>query len=99
MIALPTESREPKAVNPHVLLIYSAPKIGKTTILGGLDDCLIIETEPFGANYINGKIVEVNKPSEFNAVLDAIEAKNRELGKFAYQRIAVDTITKLDRIN
>lgn len=93
---LPTEIRQPKAINPHVLLIYSAPKVGKTTILGGLDDCLIIETEPFGANYISGKIVEVNKPSEFNELLTAIEENNKKINGYTYQRIAVDTITKLD---
>lgn len=96
MITLPTEIREPKTINPHVLLIYSAPKIGKTTILGGLADCLIIETEPFGANYISGMIVEASRPSEFNAILDAIEARNKEIGGFAYKRIAVDTISRMD---
>ncbi len=96
---LPTTKRKVQSVNPHVLMIYSPPKTGKTTILGGLDDTLIIETEPFGANYIEGIVVEANKPSEFNAILDAIEKKNEEVGGFAYQRIAVDTITKLDKIN
>ena len=93
---LPTSKREVQSINPHMLLIYSAPKIGKTTILGGLEDTLIIETEAFGANYINGMIVEATKPSEFNAILDAIEKKNTEVGGYAYKRIAVDTITKLD---
>jgi len=93
---LPSVRREVKSINPHMLLIYSPPKMGKTTIVGKLEDCLIIETEPFGANYIEGLIVEVNKPSEFNAVLDAIEAKNKEIGGYTYRRIVVDTITKLD---
>jgi len=93
---LPTSKRPVQSVNPHMLLIYSPPKVGKTTILGGLEDCLIIETEPFGANYISGMVVEANKPSEFNNILEAVEKKNAEVGGFAYQRIAVDTITKLD---
>ena len=96
VIDLPTEVRPVKSVNPHMMLIYSPPKVGKTTIVGGLEDALIIETEPYGANYISGKIVEVNKPSEFNAVLDAIEEKNTQLGGYMYRRIVIDTITKLD---
>lgn len=96
MVELPTEKRGIKSINPHVLMIYSPPKVGKTTLLGGLDDCLIIETEPFGANYISGKIIEVNKPKEFNDVLTAIEESNKKLGGYTYKRIAVDTITKLD---
>lgn len=93
---LPTEIRQVKAVNPHVLLLYSLPKVGKTTILGGLDDTLIIETEPHGADYIAGKIAEVSRPKEFNDLLTAIEENNKKIGGYTYQRIAVDTITKLD---
>ena len=93
---LPTEKREIKSFNPHTMLIYSLPKAGKTTILAGLEDCLIIETEPYGANYIKGMVVEINKPSEFNELIETIEKANAEKGGFVYQRIAVDTITKLD---
>ena len=93
---LPTTKRGVKSVNPHTLLIYSAPKVGKTTILGGLENTLIIELEPHGADYIEGMIVEVNKPSEFNAILDSIAKANAEKGGYIYQRIAIDTISKLD---
>lgn len=93
---LPTEIRQVKAINPHVLLLYSAPKVGKTTILGNLDNTLIIETEPHGADYIAGRISEVNRPKEFNDLLTAIEENNKKIGGYTYQRIAVDTITKLD---
>lgn len=93
---LPTKRRKVKATNPHVLLIYSTPKAGKTTIIGGLEDTLIIETEPFGADYIEGMVVEATGPARFNKILKAIEAKNIELGEFAYKRIVIDTVTKLD---
>lgn len=96
---LPTEKRGVEAVNPHVLLIYGAPKVGKTSILEGLDSTLIIELEPNGASYISGMIVQANRPKEFNEILNAIEESNRKLGGYTYQRIAIDTITKMDRIN
>ena len=93
---LPTERRKIKSVNPHVLLIYSPPKYGKTTIVGKLKDTLIIETEPYGADYIEGLIAEVNQPKDFNELLDKIEKANKDKGGFVYQRIVIDTVTKLD---
>jgi len=93
---LPTIRREVKSINPHVLLIYSPPKSGKTTIVGQLEDTLIIETEPYGADYIEGMIAEVNKPSELNALFTSIEEANAKKGGFVYKRIVIDTITKLD---
>ena len=30
--------------DPKVMLLYGAPKVGKTTVLSQLEDCLIIDT-------------------------------------------------------
>ena len=49
--------------NPKTMLLYGAPKVGKTTALSQLDDCLIIDTEG-GANMIEGYIETVNSRAE-----------------------------------
>ena len=51
--------RKVVSINPSSLLLYGAPKVGKTSMLSFLDDCLIIDTEK-GARMIEGYIQEVN---------------------------------------
>ena len=50
-MALKKVKRKAISENPKVLLLYGAPKVGKTTALSQLNDCLIIDTEG-GANMI-----------------------------------------------
>ena len=49
--------RKPISQNPGILLLYGPPKVGKTTMLSQLDDCLILDTENGTADTID-KIVE-----------------------------------------
>ena len=44
-MALTKTKRKPLAVNPKILLLYGPPKVGKTTMLSQLGDCLVIATE------------------------------------------------------
>ena len=44
-MALKKEKRKAISVNPGIMLLYGAPKVGKTTMLSKLDKCLIIDTE------------------------------------------------------
>ena len=41
------------------MIIYGAPKIGKTTVLSQLDDCLIIDLEQ-GSDMLDALKVQVN---------------------------------------
>lgn len=88
---LPTEIREAPAVNPGVLLLYSTPKAGKTTIVSHLVNSLLVELEPRGANYVDALVVEPTNPPEFNEVLDTIIKEGKK-----YEYLIIDTITKLD---
>ena len=62
-MVLKKEKRKAVSINPGTLLLYGAPKIGKTTMLSVLDDCLIIDTEK-GGRMLEGYITEVNSRKE-----------------------------------
>lgn len=74
--------------NPKILLMYGAPKVGKTTMLSKLEDCLIIDTEK-GTHMLEAYVQEVNNREELIQTLkDAMEGH-----EFKY--IAIDTIDKV----
>ena len=82
--------RKVVSTNPAVLLLYGAPKVGKTTILSKLDDCLIVDTEK-GSRMIEGYISEVSSRDELIETL--IELKESKDVKYKY--VAIDTIDKV----
>ena len=82
--------RKVVSTNPSTLLLYGAPKVGKTTMLSVLDDCLIIDTEK-GGRMIEGYIQEVNSREELiNTLIEIKESKD-----VSYKYIAIDTIDKV----
>lgn len=91
-IELVTGIRKPVVKNPRMQIIYSVPKAGKTTIISQLPDHLILELEPGGADYVTGRVQEINKPSEFTEVLNVIAASPTKVCEY----LIVDTITRLD---
>ena len=74
--------------NPKTMLLYGAPKVGKTTALSQLKDCLIIDTEG-GANMIEGYIESVNNRDELIELLKEAQAGHN------YDYVAIDTIDKI----
>ena len=86
------EIRKPLMQSPVIQILYGSPKSGKTTIISQLKNHLILELEPGGANYISGRIQQINKPSEFNEVLDLIMKSETLVADY----LIIDTITKLD---
>ena len=82
--------RKAISINPNILLLYGAPKVGKTTMLSMLDDCLILDTEK-GSRMIEGYIKEVNTRDELLETL--LEIKDSK--DVSYKYIALDTIDKI----
>jgi GTPase SAR1 family protein len=80
--------RKAVSKNPKTLLLYGAPKVGKTTILSQLNDCLIIDTEG-GANMIEGYIETVKNREELIELLKEAQ-KGHE-----FKYVALDTIDKV----
>jgi hypothetical protein len=91
-IELAKEVRKPKFKNPRMQIIYSVPKAGKTTIISALPDHLILELEPGGADYVNARVQEITKPSEFNETIQLIRDSPTKVCEY----LVVDTITRLD---
>ena len=87
-MALKKVKRKVISENPKVMLLYGAPKVGKTTALSQLEDCLIIDTEQ-GANMIEGYVESANNREELIDILK--EAKDGH----DYKYIAIDTIDKV----
>ena len=87
-MALKKVKRKAVSQNPKTMLLYGAPKVGKTTALSKLEDCLIIDTEN-GANMVDGYIETVSNREELISLLQ--EAKEGHEYKYA----AIDTIDKI----
>lgn len=89
---IPKEIRKPKRLSPNVLLLYSTPKAGKTVVCSLLKDHLILELEAGGADYITGRIMEINKPSEFTKTIELLKNSPDKVCKY----LVIDTTTKMD---
>lgn len=76
-------------MNPRVLTLYGPPKVGKTTILSQLEDCLIIDTEE-GTSKISALKVEITSIPELAEVIKQLREK-----KHQYKYIALDTIDNI----
>jgi hypothetical protein len=89
-IKLPKEKVKVENKNPRTFILYSQPKMGKTTLLSQLDDCLIIDLEN-GSDLVEALKVKVNNLKEFFEVGEQIKADGCQ-----YKYVAIDTISKLE---
>lgn len=92
---LPTVKQPPTRKSPKILIIYSAPKIGKTTLLSQLEDCLIADVED-GAAYLEALKVKIDSVAQFNAFCEELRAKITVDKKFPYRYGALDTASKFE---
>jgi hypothetical protein len=70
--------------------LYGVPKVGKTTALAQLEDCLIIDTEE-GSDYVSAMKVKVNNLDDIKDLCISI----KEAG-CPYKFAAIDTISTLE---
>jgi hypothetical protein len=89
-LILPTGLVPATEVNPVNLIIFSKPKIGKTSLLATLDNCLLLDLEG-GSKYLAAMKVEANSFEDIKKIGTAI----KEAG-YPYKYVAVDTITALE---
>lgn len=90
-IKLPTEIQEPVYdINRITMVIYGAPKIGKSTFCSRFENALFMATEP-GLDYLRTKNVRVHDWAEVMELVDILE-KQRGAG---YKTLIVDTVDQL----
>jgi energy-coupling factor transporter ATP-binding protein EcfA2 len=91
-IVLPMTKVSAETKSPKNLIIFSKPKVGKTTLLSHLDNCLILDLED-GADYVDAIKLKAKSIDDIRAIGKAI----KEAGN-PYKYIAVDTITALEEM-
>jgi energy-coupling factor transporter ATP-binding protein EcfA2 len=91
-IVLPMTKVSAETKSPKNLIIFSKPKVGKTTLLANLDNCLILDLED-GSDYVDAVKLKARSIDDIRAIGKAI----KEAG-YPYKYIAVDTITALEEM-
>lgn len=89
---LPTNKSIKKNDNPRNLIMFGLPKVGKTTVLSQLPDCLIIDLEN-GSDYIEGFSVKASNYKELQAIARALRDEEHH-----FKFVALDTVTALEEM-
>ena len=105
MLTLPTTSAVAQNQNPRKILLFSSPKVGKTSSLSQLEKCLNIDLEG-SASFFGGMFIDVKKVAKeqsitlfqaFGQVIKALREQSSKEGVF-YKYIAIDSMTILEEI-
>lgn len=94
---LPTEKIKATRLDPKRLLLFGLPKVGKTTIMSQLDDCLIIDCEE-GSDYVDALKIDVSTFKDVETSLKLLSENKGTHKKNPYKYIAIDTVTVLEEI-
>ena len=88
-VVLPTQKIKASKVDPRNLVIFGMPKVGKTTVLSSLDNCLILDFEK-GSVYVDALKIQVENFAHLKEILKEIKAAGNP-----YKFIAIDTVSAL----
>ena len=89
-VTLPTERTISTLSDPLCLVVYSQPKMGKTTLVSHLPNCLILDFEG-GSKYIDGMKIEVENFKHLTEIGKEV-VKNKK----PYDFVVIDTLTALE---
>ncbi len=101
---LPNEKTKASRINPKKIILFGKPKIGKTTALSQLDNCLILDLEG-GTSYVDAlkiDVLELARQQEVDPiivlkkVINQLKEANKLKGGFVYKYGAIDTISVLE---
>lgn len=89
-ISLPTKKVSASRKSPKNFVLYGQPKIGKTSALANLENCLIIDLED-GTDMVDALKIKANNLKQLSEI-------GREIIKAdkPYKYIAIDTVTQLE---
>ena len=82
--------------NPTSLLIYGAPKVGKTTLVAELEDNLIVGFEK-GSKFVEALKIEVKNLEDISTLKKLLTERKGDK-KYAYKYITLDTISELEEL-
>lgn len=88
-IQLPTKPQSAMRTEPKVFIMYGQTKVGKTTMLAKLPNCLIIDTEE-GTALVESMNTKINSLEGLRDVFKALVNS-----KHTYDFIALDTINNI----
>ena len=89
-IVLPTKKVMATHKSPNNLIIFSKPKVGKTSVLAQLENCLILDLEK-GSAYVDALKIQANSVEDIKKIGEKIKAAGNP-----YKYIAVDSLTALE---
>lgn len=92
-ITLPTSKVPATLQDPRNLIIFSKPKIGKSTALANLPNCLCVDLENGGYDYIDALKVKISNLAELQELCKEIIKAGKP-----YKFIALDTLTILEEM-
>lgn len=85
-LILPTKPTKSKLKNPSPLLVFGKPKIGKTSAIAGLENCLVLNLED-KIQTADGMVMYIPTMQDLKNTL----AKIKEAGN-PYKYVAIDTL-------
>jgi hypothetical protein len=91
-IILPTSAVSAVTKSPKNLLIFSKPKVGKTTLMSQLPDSLLIDLEE-GSDYVSAVKIKITTIQELFNLEQAILTAGKP-----YKYIAIDTVSALEEL-
>lgn len=104
MIELPKQKIKAQRVNPRKIILFGKPKIGKTTAIANLENCLILDLEG-GTDYLDAlkiDIIDLSNKLEIEPiralkqVIEQIKENNKRNGGYVYKYGAIDTVSILE---
>jgi hypothetical protein len=88
---LPTEKIKAKSLSPKLLLMYSSPKVGKTTAASMLNKSILFELEPRGADFVDAIKVDITCYEDIIRYCQKIKESSNK-----YKFGIIDTISALE---
>jgi len=87
---IPKDVRKAPRSEPRSLLIYSAPKLGKTSIAAQIPKSLLVEMEKGGADAVDARVMEIDNPNDLKPLFTMLKAEK------GIEVIVLDTLSKMD---
>jgi hypothetical protein len=97
-IVLPKQKLKPTRTTPKRLLLYGAPKCGKTEILTQLESNLILDMEDGATMYECNRVAIKTYQDIFGLCAEILKEGKANGGKYPFRYISIDTGSKLEDI-